>query len=590
MKTTNFKKTLCMLLVLTLSFSLFGCKKDEPIDPTETTSVIETTDVVDESMEATIENTESTVSATEETEPDETVLPTAPSHVHQWIDSVTEPTCTEGGYTTHICECGEKEVDSYTEANGHTWSSWKTVTEATETSTGKAEKTCYVCEKVESRVLSKLPASHKHSYTSSITTEPTCTKFGVETFVCDCGDTYTEDVAKLDHDYDSEIVEATCKLRGYTLHTCSVCGNTHKDNYTSVAEHTYKEDVTDPTCTERGYTTYTCKHCRDSYVDDYVKATGHSWGKWTTTKEATETSTGTKERSCKNCTEKETKTIDKLAHTHNYTSKVTTEATCEKNGVKTFTCSCNDSYTENIPSTGHAWSKWTVTKEATETSTGTKERSCSTCKETETKTIAKLEHTHSYNSVVTKPTCTKDGYTTYTCKTCSHSYTGDTVSKTGHSWGDWVTVEAPTTTSTGKAESTCSSCGTTKSKTLDKLPETHTHKYSEVVEKVDATCSEDGYVTKSCSCGDVKTTTISATGHNWESYHTDEVGHEEVYIVCHCGWRCAAEGNYVAKFGKHVDSVDPDTRYDHSYYSDSDWVVDTPAKDWQECSKCGKTK
>lgn len=42
-------------------------------------------------------------------------------------------------------------------------------------------------------------------------------------------------------------------------------------------------------------------------------------------------------------------------HKHSYTSTVTTEATCTTAGVKTFTCSCGDTYTEKIPSTGHTW-------------------------------------------------------------------------------------------------------------------------------------------------------------------------------------------------------------------------------------------
>lgn len=44
---------------------------------------------------------------------------------------------------------------------------------------------------------------------------------------------------------------------------------------------------------------------------------------------------------------------DSSAHTHSYTAQVTTEATCNTAGVKTFTCSCNDSYTEEIPATGN---------------------------------------------------------------------------------------------------------------------------------------------------------------------------------------------------------------------------------------------
>ena len=44
------------------------------------------------------------------------------------------------------------------------------------------------------------------------------------------------------------------------------------------------------------------------------------------------------------------------ACSHSYTSKVTTAATCDKAGVKTYTCSkCGDSYTESIAALGHSY-------------------------------------------------------------------------------------------------------------------------------------------------------------------------------------------------------------------------------------------
>ena len=42
------------------------------------------------------------------------------------------------------------------------------------------------------------------------------------------------------------------------------------------AEHSYSSTVTAPTCTEKGYTTHTCSVCGDSYVDSYVDAAGHT--------------------------------------------------------------------------------------------------------------------------------------------------------------------------------------------------------------------------------------------------------------------------------------------------------------------------
>ena len=44
---------------------------------------------------------------------------------------------------------------------------------------------------------------------------------------------------------------------------------------------------------------------------------------------------------------------DVPGHTHSYTSSVTKAATCETEGVRTFSCSCGHSYTEAILETGH---------------------------------------------------------------------------------------------------------------------------------------------------------------------------------------------------------------------------------------------
>ena len=41
-------------------------------------------------------------------------------------------------------------------------------------------------------------------------------------------------------------------------------------------------------------------------------------------------------------------------HMHRYKSKITVSATCDKSGVKTYTCPCGDSYTETISPTGHS--------------------------------------------------------------------------------------------------------------------------------------------------------------------------------------------------------------------------------------------
>lgn len=48
-------------------------------------------------------------------------------------------------------------------------------------------------------------------------------------------------------------------------------------------------------------------------------------------------------------------------HEHYYTEKITKQPTCTSTGIKTFTCSCEDAYTESIPATGHNYSNGSCT-------------------------------------------------------------------------------------------------------------------------------------------------------------------------------------------------------------------------------------
>lgn len=59
-------------------------------------------------------------------------------HEHVYTDVVTAPTCTEEGFTTHTCECGDSYVDTKVEALGHSYSTqfkYPTLTEAGEKAT-----------------------------------------------------------------------------------------------------------------------------------------------------------------------------------------------------------------------------------------------------------------------------------------------------------------------------------------------------------------------------------------------------------------------------------------------------------------------
>ena len=122
--------------------------------------------------------------------------------------------------------------------------------------------------------------SHIHSYTSSITKQPTCTEDGIKTFKCsECGDTYTETIPATGHtEVIDKAVPATCTTDGKTAGShCSVCGKVIK-------------------------------------AQKVIKATGHKFGSWSTTKSATCTENGTQTRKCSACGKTETKTIPATGH------------------------------------------------------------------------------------------------------------------------------------------------------------------------------------------------------------------------------------------------------------------------------------
>ena len=43
--------------------------------------------------------------------------------------------------------------------------------------------------------------SHKHSYSASVTAQPTCTSNGTKTYTCSCGDSYTESIPATNHNW-----------------------------------------------------------------------------------------------------------------------------------------------------------------------------------------------------------------------------------------------------------------------------------------------------------------------------------------------------------------------------------------------------
>lgn len=121
-----------------------------------------------------------------------------------------------------------------------------------------------------------------HSYTSKVTTNPTCTASGIKTFTCSCGKSYTETVSPVGH--DTHVVGAlspTCSKEGYTGDTvCKTCSAVvQKGQSIPTTAHS---PITDPgyapTCTATGLSDGShCSACGTLLTQQVIlPAQGHS--------------------------------------------------------------------------------------------------------------------------------------------------------------------------------------------------------------------------------------------------------------------------------------------------------------------------
>ena len=163
------------------------------------------------------------------------------SHVHDYHAVITDPTCTEKGYTTYTCSCGDSYVGNYTSELGHDYDAWMSVSDTQHRG---------VCKHDSSHVLVE-----NHVWNDGVvTTEATCTEKGVMTYTCSiCGDTYNVDIPVKGHSYGIWIPNDNGS------HT-RICENNKNHKETANCEYEYKV-VTAATYTKEGTGSFTCKYC-----------------------------------------------------------------------------------------------------------------------------------------------------------------------------------------------------------------------------------------------------------------------------------------------------------------------------------------
>ena len=370
----------------------------------------------------------------------------------------------------------------------------------------------------------------EHTLEKTTVVDPTCTEQGYTIYTCTaCGETVKADFVPANgHSYEESVVAPTCEKDGYTNHVCSVCGDSYRDNYVDAAGHQYTLTVTAPTCTAAGYTTHLCSVCGHSYVDSIVPATGHSYEDTVTA--PTCTAAGYTTHTCSVCGDSYIDTIVP-ATGHDYVWQITRVPTCTAEGVKAFTCShCGDSYDVALAKADHTYEA--VVTAPTCTNNGYTTHTCSVCGDSYVDSIVPATG-HSYDAVVTAPTCTNAGYTTHTCSVCGDSYVDSIVPATGHSYEAVVT--APTCDKMGYTTYTCSVCGDSY---VGSYTDALEHTYTAVVTK-EPTCTEEGVKTFTCSeCGKSYTEAIPTVAHSYEAVVTaptcDKMGYT-TYTCSVCG-------------------------------------------------------
>ena len=290
------------------------------------------------------------------------------------------------------------------------------------------------------------------------------------------------------------------------------------------------------------------------------------YGEWSVTKAATCSKVGSKERSCEVCGAKETSEIAIDANAHTWESNFTIDkaASCTEKGSKSKHCENCDATTEvtEIPATGHSWDDGTITTPATCEKAGVKTYTCTTCAATKTEEVPATGH-NLKKTDAKAATCTENGNKEYwTCGSCDKHFSDEAGTKeiadltawkseegkisalghTGgkatcmgkakcercqaeygeladHEYGDLIPEVPATHLKEGtKAHYACSVCGKKfdadkkelADLTIAKLAE---HNYGEWTVTKEAKCEESGEESRSCECGETQTRTISATGH-----------------------------------------------------------------------------
>ena len=533
-------------------------------------------------------------------------------------------TCVTHGYSYKVCaRCGLQEtIDAQLPLTGHAPEDVEGIAPTCTTPGQSGYRVCSVCGELLQAPTALRKLGHDLEYHPAVTNDDDCTKDAVaEYWQCRrCGKYFSAETAKaedeietvLDDENNDVTVEEKLTTKGYDDHdyayveekaatctedgiegggwVCTRCGKARDDGSSTETTvlpalgHDWNEgehhDAEKP-CQEHGYTVYTCVRCGETEtVYDEGELAAHTVetteGKAPTCYAFGETG----HEFCTVCGETLTEFsyIPKTAHTYGEEPIAPeVKATCTEAGTTAkYECTVCRAAAEAelideadvattggvaVPALGHDYTGWTVTKEASCTEAGSRNRRCLRCGEVETEEIEMLGH-NIVEVEAKEATCAEEGHTAGEhCTRCDYK-TYTVIEKSDHAWGEWEELRAATCAA-GKLESReCANCHTIETregdplsqhqglKNLPAVPATctatgltagqicevcgetitaqtivpkkdHTPDTENVVNK-DATCTEDGVQgeVKCADCGKVlvKGTVLPATGHTYGEF------------------------------------------------------------------------
>ena len=365
------------------------------------------------------------------------------------------------------------------------------------------------------------PPAQSHDYRQTASTAATCTEAGSVTYTCaDCGDSYTETVPALGHNY------AAADDAGDTIYTCTRCGEQHSEllprEYVSV-----KTGKTTEAYTLEGEQTFT--HTGDATIARGELTVVQGTGTKVSYSASASASVPGYTDGGYNCVA--SKLIDGDTSTYYWSTSSQTSgmyARVDLGAEVRF-----DAVQISAPAHGDYCTNANVQLSAdgrTWTTIGTFTSSRSTAV---TKTYAVPSSVESFRYIQVALTTARN-YWWQLSEIAWGSYDGATFTRAAAS-GTVQTGTAPMT----EVRFTGVAAGTTYyviggTRYVIEVEADHVHSYQEV-SRTAATCTEDGVTTYRCeTCGDTYTETTPATGHSYTAAVTAPTCTEKGYTTYTC--------------------------------------------------------